>query len=412
MDKTYKEFDKERMWINKAFLEITSEGDYNKRIFSFPIPTYNITKDFPWESEVGTLLLQLTSKFGAPYFQNFINSDLDPADVRSMCCRLQLDKEAIREHLAKLTNKGNGLFGAGELTGSVGVVTLNLPKIAYIAKKLADSFNSEDKDKLYRMQFFALLDHYADLAKTSLEIKRKMLKRNLDNGMYPWTKRYLKHGFDSHFSTIGVVGGHEACLNLLGVGIDSDKGQEFAVETLNYLRERLTAFQLETGNLYNLEATPAEGTAYKLARLDKKNHSDIIASGSDEPYYTNSTQLPVDYTPNVFKALEHQNKLQTLYTGGTVMHIYLGESIPDITALKELIVRSLTLTKLPYVSITPTFSICSEHGYITGEHFTCPTCKKDTEVYSRVVGYYRPVNRYNKGKKCEFRDRQYFRFLN
>lgn len=400
-DKTYKEFDEERMLLNKAFLEVMMEGDSNGRVHTFPIPTYNITPNFPWESDIGTLLLEMTAKYGAPYFQNFINSDLNPEDIRSMCCRLALNKKELKEHLEKLTNKGNGLFGAGELTGSIGVVTLNLPKLAYLSK------DKEDK----KQAFFDLVLHTANLAKISLELKRKMLKNNMDRGMYPWSKRYLKHGFNAHFSTIGVIGGHEACLNLLGVGIDSTEGKQLMVDTLNLLRDKIKEFQKETGNLYNLEATPGEGTSYRLAKLDKKNHPDIITAGEEVPFYTNSTHLPVDYTNDPIAALQHQDALQTLYTGGTVLHLFLGEKATDLDSLKNLIVKALTLTKLPYISITPTFSICTDHGYIPGEHFNCPTCGKESEVYSRIVGYLRPVSRWGKGKKEEFKLRTEYRMV-
>jgi ribonucleoside-triphosphate reductase len=333
---------------------------------------------------VGDLLLKLTAKYGAPYFQNFINSDLKPEDVRSMCCRLQMD-------LRELRKRTGGLFGAGDLTGSIGVVTLNLPKLAYLAQ------GEED--------FLDLVGEYAALAKDSLEFKRKMVTDNMEKGMFPFSRRYLKNGFRGHFSTIGLLGGHEACLNLLGKGIDTEAGTRLMVRTLDHLREITSRFQEETGNLYNLEATPAEGTSYRLAKIDKGLYADIQASGNGVPYYTNSTLLPVGHTTDVFTALEHQNRLQPMYTGGTVFHSFLGESVPDTTALKSFIVRALSETKIPYISVTPTFSVCKDHGYLSGEQATCPRCGQETEVYTRVVGYYRPVKMWNRGKQAEYKDR-------
>ena len=383
-DNTYGEYVEEMEMINRAFLEVMLKGDYHGRIFSFPIPTYNVTPDFPWESEVGELLLKLTAKYGVPYFQNFINSDLKPEDVRSMCCRLQMD-------LRELRKRTGGLFGAGDLTGSIGVVTLNLPKLAYLAQ------GEED--------FLDLVGEYAALAKDSLEFKRKMVADNMDKGMFPFTRRYLKNGFRGHFSTIGILGGHEACLNLLGKGIETDAGTRLMIRTLDHLRGMTARFQEETGNLYNLEATPAEGTSYRLAKIDKRLYADIQASGNGVPYYTNSTLLPVGHTADVFTALEHQNRLQPMYTGGTVFHSFLGESVPDTKALKSFIVKALSETKIPYISITPTFSICKDHGYLIGEQATCPRCGQETEVYTRVVGYYRPVKMWNRGKQSEYKDR-------
>ncbi len=383
-DTPYSEFLPEIEMINRAFLEVMNEGDYHGRIFSFPIPTYNITKDFPWESEIGEKLLKLTAKYGAPYFQNFISSDLNPEDVRSMCCRLQMD-------LRELRKKTGGLFGAGDLTGSIGVVTLNLPKLAYLAE------GEED--------FLDLISEYSNQAKDCLEFKRKIINDNLERGMFPWTKRYLKNGYKGHFATIGVVGGHEACLNLLNKGIETDAGIRLMQRTLNHLRELTSQFQEETGNLYNLEATPAEGTSYRLAKIDKSLYSEIQASGNGTPYYTNSTALPVNLSQNVLYSLEHQNKLQPLYTGGTVFHTYLGEAVADTKALRNFIVKSFTETKMPYLSITPTFSVCKQDGYINGEHYECPKCGAETEVYTRIVGYYRPVSQWNKGKKAEYCDR-------
>ena len=384
---TYGDFEEEMRMINKAYIEVMLEGDYHDRIFSFPIPTYNVTKDFPWESEIGELLMKLTAKYGVPYFQNFISSDLNPEDVRSMCCRLQMD-------LRELRNKTGGLFGAGDLTGSIGVVTLNLPKLAYLAQ-------SED-------DFLDLIEEYAELAKDSLEFKRKIINNNLSSGMFPYSRRYLKNGYKGHFSTIGLLGGHEACLNLIGKGIETEGGIRLMRRVLNHLRRLTSRFQEETGNLYNLEATPAEGTSYRLAKIDKALYADIKAQGNGTPYYTNSTQLPVGISQDVFYALEHQNQLQPLYTGGTVFHTFLGEAVPDPKSLKNFILKAFTKTKIPYVSVTPTFSICKEHGYILGEHFECPTCGQEAEVYTRIVGYYRPVSRWNKGKQAEYADRVVF----
>ena len=383
-DNTYGDYRTEMEMLNRAFLEVMLEGDYNGRIFSFPIPTYNVTTDFPWDTDIGELLLKLTAKYGAPYFQNFINSDLNPEDVRSMCCRLQMD-------LRELRNKVGGLFGAGDLTGSIGVVTLNLPKLAYLAQ------GEED--------FLDMVTEYAELARDSLEYKRKLITENLDRGMFPWSARYLKNGFRGHFATIGLVGGHEACLNLLGKGIETDSGMRLMRRTLNHLRSLTARFQEETGSLYNLEATPAEGTSYRLAKIDKSLYAEITASGNGTPYYTNSTTLPVGLTGDVFAALEHQNQLQPLYTGGSVFHTYLGEAVADTKALRNFIVKAFTQTKLPYLSITPTFSICQDHGYLLGEHPQCPTCGSGTEVYTRIVGYYRPVSQWNKGKQIEYDDR-------
>jgi len=383
-DSTYGEYAEEMAMINRAYLEVMLEGDSEGRIFSFPIPTYNVTKDFPWDSPEGRLLLKMTVKYGAPYFQNFINSDLNPEDVRSMCCRLQMDLRQIRQ-------KTGGIFGAGDLTGSIGVVTLNLPKLAYLAQ------NEED--------FLDLVTEYSELARDSLEYKRKIVEHNLEMGMFPFSRRYLKNGFKGHFSTIGLIGGHEACMNLLGKGVDTDSGVRLMQRVLNLLRELVVRFQEETGNLYNLEATPGEGTCYRLAKIDKELYSDIYASGTQTPYYTNSTLLPVGATTDVVMALDHQNSLQTLYNGGTVFHTFLGEAAPSEESVKSFLLKAMGNTKLPYISITPTFSICREHGYLYGEHFHCPTCGEEAEVYTRVVGYYRPVSRWNKGKQEEYKER-------
>ncbi len=352
LDTTYGDYQKEMDMVNKAFLELMLDGDANGRGFQYPIPTYNITKDFDWDSENAKLLFSITAKYGTPYFQNFINSDLNPSDVRSMCCRLQLDKRELRK-------KGGGLFGADEFTGSVGVVTLNLPRIAYLSKT---------KD-----EFFERLYHLMVLAKDSLSIKRKVISRLMQNGLFPYTKRYLKH-FDNHFSTIGINGMNEALLNFMGKDITTREGRDFAIEILDYMRKRLADFQEETGDLFNLEATPAESTSYRLAKHDKKRYPDIIASGEDEPYYTNSTQLPVGFTEDVFEALDMQDELQKRYTGGTVFHTYLGEAITDWKACLKLVKTIAYNYKLPYFTISPTFSICSVHGYLAGEQFTCGKC--------------------------------------
>ncbi|WP_045212388.1 ribonucleoside triphosphate reductase [Desulfonatronovibrio magnus] len=387
MDESYSLFTPEMEMINKAFLEVMLEGDYHGRIFSFPIPTYNVTADFPWDGEVGGLLLELTAKYGVPYFQNFINSDLSPEDVRSMCCRLQMD-------LRELRKRTGGLFGAGDLTGSIGVVTLNLPKLAFLAQGEQD--------------YLDIITEYAGFARDSLEFKRKFITDNMERGLFPFSKRYLKNGLKNHFSTIGVIGGHEACMNLLGKGIQTQAGTRLMQKVLNHLRDLTVGYQEQTGNLYNLEATPAEGTSYRLAKIDKQLYNSIYASGNGVPYYTNSTAMPVGATSDVFEALEHQDKLQPLYTGGTVFHTFLGESVADCGSLQSFIVKAMSMTKLPYISITPTFSVCKKHGYIVGEHPECPDCGKDTEVYTRVVGYYRPVNMWNKGKQAEYQDRVVF----
>ncbi len=384
IDAGYGEFQAEMDMFNMAFLEVMGGGDFNGQIFSFPIPTYNVTEDFPWDTPIGEKLLELTAKYGAPYFQNFINSDLSPEDVRSMCCRLQMD-------LRELRNKVGGLFGAGDLTGSIGVITLNLPKLAYLSQSEED--------------FMDLLTEYSEMAKTALEFKRKMIQEYLDRGMFPWSARYLKNGFRGHFSTIGLVGGHEACLNLLGKGIETDQGVRLMTRVLNHLRDLTARFQEETGTLYNLEATPAEGTSYRLAKIDKGLYADINASGNGTPYYTNSTNLPVGHCEDVIAALEHQTKLQPLYTGGTVFHTFLGEAVADTQALKNFIMKAFRMTKIPFLSITPTFSVCPQHGYSSGEHHFCPTCGVESEVFTRIVGYYRPVSRWNKGKQAEYVDR-------
>jgi len=382
LSSTYDEYREEMDMINRAFMEVMMEGDANGRIFTFPIPTYNLLPDFDWESEISDLLFRMTAKYGTPYFQNYIGSDLDPRSIRAMCCRLQLD-------LKELRSRGNGLFGSGELTGSIGVVTINMNRLGY---------ESKDED-----EFFEKLLNYMQLAKESLEIKREIVKENLRRGLLPFTKIYLGH-FNNHFSTIGLIGMHEALMNLFGFGIYEKDGLIFAIKTLKFMREVLRKFQDETGNLYNLEATPAEGASYRLARLDKRMYPDIYVSGEEEPYLTNSTWLPSDYKVSVIEALAHQEVLQTLYTGGTVFHTYLGERVSPESA-KSLAKKIAENTKIPYFTITPTFSICPEHGYLPGEQWTCPYCGRKTEVYSRVVGYFRPVEAWNGGKKEEFKMR-------
>ncbi len=370
--------------INKAFLEVMMEGDAEGRGFSYPIPTYNITKDFNWDSENANLLFKMTAKYGTPYFQNFLNSNLDPSDVRSMCCRLQLDKRELK-------NRGGGLFGADEFTGSIGVVTINLPRLGFLANSQKD--------------FFKKLDHLMSLAEESLEVKRQIIDSLISQGLFPYSKRYLKH-LNNHFSTIGINGMHECCLNFLGEPITSKKGSAFASEVLDFMRNRLVTSQEKTGNLYNLEATPAEGTSYRLAKIDKEKYPTIIQAGEEEPYYTNSSHLPVNFTSDIFTALDLQDELQIKYTGGTVFHGFLGESITDVTTCKKLVQKIASGYRLPYFTISPTFSICGEHGRLQGEVFNCPDCGADTEVYSRIVGYYRPVQNWNIGKKSEFKDRK------
>jgi anaerobic ribonucleoside-triphosphate reductase len=384
LDFTYADCQEGMDMINKAFIEVMMEGDADGRGFSYPIPTYNITRDFDWDTENANLLFKMTAQFGTPYFQNFINSDLDPSDVRSMCCRLQLDKRELR-------NRGGGLFGADEFTGSIGVVTINLPRLGYLSKT--------------REEFYRRLDDLMDKARDSLEIKRRIVNNLMDQGLFPYTKRYLKH-LNNHFSTIGINGMHECCLNFLGKPITDDEGLKFSEDVLVHMRERLADYQELTGNLYNLEATPAEGTSYRLARQDRKRFKDIIQSGIDEPFYTNSTHLPVDYTEDIFAALDLQDRLQTKYTGGTVLHGFLGESIQDVEVCKNLVRKIASGYKLPFFSISPSFTVCEEHGRMAGEHFKCPQCDRETEVYSRIVGYYRPVHAWNKGKKEEFKHRK------
>ena len=388
MDFTYGDCQAEMDLINKAFIEVMIEGDANGRGFQYPIPTYSITKDFDWsETENNRLLFEMTAKYGTPYFSNYINSDMEPGDVRSMCCRLRLD-------LRELRKKSGGFFGSGESTGSVGVVTINLPRIAYLAKDEAD--------------FFVRLDRMMDIAARSLKIKRTTVEKLLEEGLYPYTKRYLG-GFDNHFSTIGLVGMNEAGLNAnwLRKDLTHEETQDFAVRVLKHMRERLSDYQELYGDLYNLEATPAESTAYRLAKHDKARYPDIItAHEGGTPYYTNSSHLPVGYTEDVFAALDVQDKLQTLYTSGTVFHTFLGEKLPSWQSAAALVRKIAENYELPYYTLSPTYSICTEHGYLKGEQKTCPICGKTTEVYSRITGYYRPVQNWNDGKSQEFLDRK------
>ena len=355
LDFTYGDCQEEMNLINKVFIELMLEGDADGRGFQYPIPTYNITKDFDWNTENARLLFEMTAKYGTPYFQNFINSDLDPRDVRSMCCRLQLDKR-------ELCKRGGGLFGSDEFTGSIGVVTINLPRIGYLSHS--------------REEFFQRLDYLMERASESLAIKRKVITHLMETGLFPYTKRYLKH-LDNHFSTIGIVGMNECLLNFLGTDILSDEGKTFSLEILDYMRNRLADFQEKTGDLHNLEATPAESTSYRLAKHDKEHYPDIITSGTEEPYYTNSTQLPVDATEDIFDALDQQDELQTKYTGGTVFHGFLGEAVDDWRACRNLVKTIAKHYSLPYFTISPTYSICPIHGYLSGEHFSCPLCEQE-----------------------------------
>lgn len=397
---TYGEFQKEMDIINRAFLEVMMEGDAKGRVFTFPIPTYNITKKFDWDNPNYDLLWKVTGKYGIPYFANFVNSDMNIEDTRSMCCRLRLNTSLLKK-------KGGGFFGSNPLTGSIGVVTINLPRLGYLASDKADFFNK--------------LSNLMDIAKESLEIKRKILERLTEQGLYPYSKFYLrdvhsrfKRYWENHFSTIGIVGMNEAVFNLLKVDISTKEGKELAIETLNFMREKLSVIQEETKNIYNLEATPAEGTSYRLALLDKKQFSDIIFANMEEfnkgaePFYTNSTLLPVNYTNDLFATLDHQNDLQKLYTGGTVVHTFLGERIEDPQMVKKLIKKIFEKYEIPYLSLTPTFSICPTHGYLDGEHEKCPTCDDKCEIYSRVAGYLRPVEQWNSGKQEEFKLRKLY----
>ncbi len=394
---SYGDFQEEMDLFNRAFCDVMMEGDSKGRVFTFPIPTINITKDFKWDSPAVDAFMQVTCKYGIPYFANYINSDLSPEDAISMCCRLRLDTTELRK-------RGGGLFGSNPLTGSVGVVTINLPRIGYQSKS--------------RKEFFERLEIMAQVAKTSLEIKRKIIEQQTERGLYPYSAHYLGQSkirtgeyWHNHFSTIGIVGMNEALENLMETDIGSPEGQAFSMEVMEFLRDMLVKMQDETGHVYNLEATPAEGTAYRLARLDRQKYPNIKAAGNGTPYYTNSTQLPVGYTHDLFEALQLQDELQSAYTGGTVLHAYLGESIDDPEVCKSLLKKVFTQFKLPYISITPTFSICTTHGYLRGEQFECPTCGSKTEVWSRVTGYLRPVANYNDGKKAEYFERTKFTLL-
>ncbi len=405
-DSTYGEYQHEMDIFNKAFAEVMTEGDANGRIFSFPIPTYNITKDFDWDNEYRKPIWEMTAKYGIPYFSNFVNSDMSPDDVRSMCCRLRIDT-------SELKSRGGGLFGANPLTGSVGVVTLNMPRLAY---------ESKSEEELYQR-----IAKLMELAKESLELKRKVIEELTENGLYPYSKFYLRHirqkngaYWDNHFSTIGLVGMNECLINFYGYDITTKEGNKKAEDIMIFMRDKLQEFQEETGHIYNLEATPAEGTTYRLAKLDKTQYPDIIVSNEQQvrekkaaPYYTNSSQLPVGYTDDIFEALELQDNLQTKYTGGTVFHTFVGEDQLPAESVKQLAKMICNNFKLPYFSLSPTFSICPEHGYIYGEHPTCPKCADagkeiKCEVYSRIVGYLRPIEQWNVGKKAEYHNRKLF----
>ena len=396
MDFKYKDCKAEMDMVNKAFIEVMIEGDANGRGFQYPIPTYSITRDFDWsETENNKLLFEMTAKYGTPYFSNYINSDMEPSDVRSMCCRLRLD-------LRELRKKSGGFFGSGESTGSVGVVTINMPRIAYLSE------NEED--------FYKRLDHLMDIAARSLKIKREVITKLLDGGLYPYTKHYLGT-FANHFSTIGLVGMNEACLNAKWIRKDltHPESVEFTKQVLNHMRDRLSDYQVEYGDLYNLEATPAESTTYRLAKHDVAKYPDIITAAKnpdDKPYYTNSSHLPVGYTSDIFTALDTQDELQTLYTSGTVFHAFLGQKLPDWKAAANLVRKIAENYKLPYYTMSPVYSICSEHGYLIGEHFKCPVCGKPAEVYSRITGYYRPVQNWNEGKAQEYKDRKSYDIAN
>ena len=395
LDFKYKDCQKEMDMVNKAFIEIMIEGDANGRGFQYPIPTYSITNNFDWsDTENNRLLFEMTSKYGTPYFSNYINSDMEPSDVRSMCCRLRLD-------LRELRKKSGGFFGSGESTGSVGVVTINMPRIAYLAENEAD--------------FYTRLDRMMDIAARSLKVKRTVISKLMEEGLYPYTKRYLGN-FDNHFSTIGLVGMNEACLNAKWVGMDltNEAASKFTKEVLNHMRERLSDYQEVYGDLYNLEATPAESTAFRLAKHDLKHYPDIITAGEKggTPYYTNSSHLPVGYTEDIFTALDLQDELHTLYTSGTVFHAFLGEKLPDWKSAASLVRKIAENYSLPYYTLSPTYSVCKNHGYIAGEVFTCPECGETTEVYSRITGYYRPVQNWNDGKSQEYKERKVYDIAN
>lgn len=398
---TYSDFQPEMDMINKAFAEVMMAGDAKGRVFTFPIPTYNITEDFDWDNPNLEMIWKMTGKYGIPYFSNFVNSDMSPDDARSMCCRLRLDNR-------ELLKRGGGLFGANPLTGSIGVVTINLPRIGYLSKT--------------KKEFFDRLKELIVLAKSSLTKKRKVLEKFTEKNLYPYSKFYLEeiHNangvyWKNHFSTIGIIGMNEACLNFIGEDIGSQAGQTFSLEAMDFIRNMIAQIQDETGDLYNLEATPGEGTAYRLANIDKKRFPEIICANEEgyqngeDPFYTNSTQLPVNYTDDIFETLMLQDDLQAKYTGGTVLHVFLGEEVSDIEVIKSLIKKISNNFRLPYFTITPTFSVCSCHGYISGEHERCPECNRETEIYSRVVGYLRPVNQWNNGKRTEFKMRKLFK---
>ena len=399
---TYSEYQEEINMFNKAFLEVMSEGDARDRVFTFPIPTYNITEDFDWDNPTLEYLWEITGKYGIPYFSNFVNSSMDPNDTRSMCCRLRLDNREV-EH------RGGGLFGSNPLTGSIGVVTMNLPRIGYTAEN--------------KQEFINMLGEKMEIAKKSLEIKRKILERYTERGLYPYIKYYLRSiksqtgkYWSNHFSTIGLIGMNEAMENLLGCSIGDEEGQRFAQRVMDFMKKKLDVFSMKTGNNYNLEATPGESTTYRLAKLDKAKYSDIITADEleesaeeSEPFYTNSSHLPVNYTNDVFEMLDKQDELQTKYTGGTVVHLYTGERINSNESIKNLVKKICHNYKLPYFTITPSFSICPQHGYLEGEQPECPKCEKDTEVYSRVVGYLRPVDQWNEGKREEFDQRRTYK---
>ncbi|MBU2455820.1 MAG: ribonucleoside triphosphate reductase, partial [Proteobacteria bacterium] len=400
-EQTYADFQEEMDTLNAAFAEVMMEGDAKGRVFTFPIPTYNITKDFDWSNPNLENIWKMTGKYGIPYFSNFVNSDMDPEDARSMCCRLRLDNRELRK-------RGGGLFGANPLTGSIGVVTLNLPRIGYLAKDETD--------------FFERLDSLIKYAADSLSIKRKILEKFTEGDLYPYSKFYLRKIKEStgvywrnHFSTIGILGMNEACINFMDQGIATQAGQDFAVRVMDHIRTRIEKLQEETDEIFNLEATPAEGTTYRFASKDKAKFEDIICANEEEykqgkdPFYTNSTHLPVNYTDDIFEALELQDRLQTKYTGGTVQHLFLGEEVTDTQVVKNLVDKVSNSFKLPYFTLTPTFSVCPSHGYLAGEHEKCDTCDADTEVYSRVVGYLRPVGQWNKGKQTEFAMRKTFK---
>jgi ribonucleoside-triphosphate reductase len=398
---TYGDFQGEMDMINRAFAEVMMEGDAKGRVFTFPIPTYNITADFDWDNPNLEMIWKMTGKYGIPYFSNFVNSDMSPEDARSMCCRLRLDNR-------ELLKRGGGLFGANPLTGSIGVVTINLPRIGYQAEK--------EKD------FFERLEEMVLLATDSLSIKRKVLEKFTDRNLYPYSQFYLrevKEGtglfWKNHFSTIGIIGMNEACLNFSGSDIGSEAGLEFSLKVMDFIRQIIAKIQERTGDIFNLEATPAEGTSYRLALLDKREFPEILCANEREyqkgaaPFYTNSTQLPVNYTDDVFETLMLQDELQSKYTGGTVLHIYLGEAVSDVVAIKGLIRKIVSNYRLPYFTLTPTFSVCPSHGYLNGEHEKCNVCQEETEIYSRVVGYLRPVKQWNNGKQAEFDIRKTFK---